>query len=325
MKIPSHHIDVCHLTRAIMRTLLFCLMGALLAACQSNQSSESSPSESEAQTQSESQSSASQPQADTTSDSATSAPNSPSSSSTSSSANSSQSSAEDISTGAPSAEGASSSGQTSSSGGVEMSEHQSAAGGAAGDDTKSGARSDTVSSSSNSANAGGAYQAVPTMGQSGSSAAVLSDEEAMAILDRQLNDSIAEFDGMIMSERAATQAVNSDLPEDDSAFGDDNPLFKEGDIGEDSDHSGEYGSTGASDSGGGLTTADTSNSGGSAASSSQSGVNSNRPGAPLPKNIPDGSDDDIVARQIREAATKEQNPELREKLWEEYRKYKQGQ
>ena len=33
-------------------------------------------------------------------------------------------------------------------------------------------------------------------------------------------------------------------------------------------------------------------------------------------------DDDIVARQLREAAEKETDPELKEKLWEEYRKYK---
>ncbi|HED18499.1 MAG TPA: hypothetical protein ENI74_03240 [Gammaproteobacteria bacterium] len=34
--------------------------------------------------------------------------------------------------------------------------------------------------------------------------------------------------------------------------------------------------------------------------------------------------DDVVARQLREAAEKEADPELRKKLWEEYRKYKQG-
>lgn len=33
--------------------------------------------------------------------------------------------------------------------------------------------------------------------------------------------------------------------------------------------------------------------------------------------------DDIVARQLREAAEKETDPELKEKLWEEYRKYKE--
>jgi hypothetical protein len=37
--------------------------------------------------------------------------------------------------------------------------------------------------------------------------------------------------------------------------------------------------------------------------------------------IPDQRDDDIVARQLREAAENERDPELRKKLWEEYRKY----
>lgn len=43
--------------------------------------------------------------------------------------------------------------------------------------------------------------------------------------------------------------------------------------------------------------------------------------APIPPDIPDGSADDVVARQIREAAMKEKDPELRAKLWDEYRKY----
>jgi hypothetical protein len=33
-------------------------------------------------------------------------------------------------------------------------------------------------------------------------------------------------------------------------------------------------------------------------------------------------DDDVVAKQLREAALAEEDPELRERLWEEYRKYK---
>jgi hypothetical protein len=35
-------------------------------------------------------------------------------------------------------------------------------------------------------------------------------------------------------------------------------------------------------------------------------------------------DDDVVARQLREAAERETDPELKKKLWEEYRKYKEG-
>lgn len=44
-----------------------------------------------------------------------------------------------------------------------------------------------------------------------------------------------------------------------------------------------------------------------------------------PEDIPDGSDDDVVARQLREAAENEADPVLREKLWAEYRKYKNEQ
>ena len=33
-------------------------------------------------------------------------------------------------------------------------------------------------------------------------------------------------------------------------------------------------------------------------------------------------DDDIVAKQLREAALAEEDPVLRERLWDEYRKYK---
>lgn len=44
--------------------------------------------------------------------------------------------------------------------------------------------------------------------------------------------------------------------------------------------------------------------------------------AKLPEDIPiDGSADDQVARQIREAAMAEQDPIIREALWDEYRKH----
>ena len=47
-------------------------------------------------------------------------------------------------------------------------------------------------------------------------------------------------------------------------------------------------------------------------------------GSKVPENIPDARDDDIIARQLREAAMQEEDEELREKLWEEYRRYKKG-
>ena len=45
---------------------------------------------------------------------------------------------------------------------------------------------------------------------------------------------------------------------------------------------------------------------------------------PVPPDRPDARDDDVVARQLREAAMAEKDPELRESLWEEYRRYKSG-
>jgi len=45
----------------------------------------------------------------------------------------------------------------------------------------------------------------------------------------------------------------------------------------------------------------------------------------VPDDINDGQNDDIVAQQLREAALAETDPTLREKLWEEYRRYKSGQ
>ena len=42
------------------------------------------------------------------------------------------------------------------------------------------------------------------------------------------------------------------------------------------------------------------------------------------KQIPDGSNDDIVARRLRKAAEQETDPELKEKLWKEYIEYKKN-
>lgn len=46
--------------------------------------------------------------------------------------------------------------------------------------------------------------------------------------------------------------------------------------------------------------------------------------AGIPEDIPSGQDDDIIARQLREAAIAETDQELKNKLWEEYKRYKAG-
>ncbi len=153
---------------------------------------------------------------------------------------------------------------------------------------------------------------------------ILSEEEAVAVLDEQFDESIAVFDGMIINERATVQAIESEYSDDEEeVFGDDNPLFEEADINEDSDGNGEPASP--TEGGGGAASDINAEKGDGTLASGSNSMPSRRAGARVPADIPDGSDDDIVARQIREAAMKEADPVLREKLWEEYRKYKRGQ
>jgi hypothetical protein len=45
---------------------------------------------------------------------------------------------------------------------------------------------------------------------------------------------------------------------------------------------------------------------------------------PVPEDIPSPQGDDIVAQQLREVAAAETDPDLRAKLWDEYKKYKAG-
>jgi hypothetical protein len=52
------------------------------------------------------------------------------------------------------------------------------------------------------------------------------------------------------------------------------------------------------------------------------GTETDRTGAVARGPVEDGSDDDIVMRQIREAAERETDPVMKEKLWGEYRKLK---
>ena len=134
----------------------------------------------------------------------------------------------------------------------------------------------------------------------------LTSAERVAILDRQLEESTRDFDGIIYDEeqrqREADRARTTQTSESSAQAntGAD----------EESTFGGSVASTGSSSVGGGI-----------------GGSRGNAPptdGAkyPPPGDIPAGNDDDVVARQLREAAMREADPEVREKLWNEYRKYK---
>lgn len=147
--------------------------------------------------------------------------------------------------------------------------------------------------------------------------------EKTGVLDAELMAGLGDFDEMLLREQ---ERVKASAPLTDAGEGDgggDGGGVSGGDAGGSSGQAGE--GTQAGDAGAGAQAT-----GGGATGGGQRGAAApgswNRPGGSggQPEDIPDGSDDDVVARQLREAAEKETDPELQKKLWEEYRKYKQG-
>jgi hypothetical protein len=155
-------------------------------------------------------------------------------------------------------------------------------------------------------------------------------DEMTGELDAALLAGLGEFDEMLLREQ---ERVKASAPLTDVADGDAGGGIAGGGVaGGDAAGEGVAGAAGttgngtqAGDAGEGTRT-----SGGGSGSSVGGGATPpgswNQAGRSpsQPDDIPDGSDDDVVARQLREAAEKETDPELKEKLWEEYRKYKQG-
>lgn len=159
---------------------------------------------------------------------------------------------------------------------------------------------------------------------SGLAPSAKSYEEEVAALEARLGSSLAEFDRLLLEEarRAKSHGI-----EGGGASG--AGTAKGGDAG-------SKGSPAAGRAGEGNTSAGRSgedSSGSQPAAGEQQGSPGGRvagsdpgaSGAPVvPPDVGDGRDDDIVARQIRRAAESEPDPELRKKLWDEYRKYRQG-
>lgn len=147
--------------------------------------------------------------------------------------------------------------------------------------------------------------------------------ERRAVLDGRLEAGYAVFDGMILGERERAQrdadAAGAGVMGTTSGAGGD---------------AGDGGGAGAGGEGGFGSPAIIVASNDASVRGSGAGVmgsGSGRQGEydaqnasatyPVPEDIPSGNDDDVVARQLREAAMREPDPELREKLWDEYRKY----
>jgi hypothetical protein len=137
----------------------------------------------------------------------------------------------------------------------------------------------------------------------------MTGDEQRAVINQRIDGSLQVFDQRI---RDAQDALNK---ERDKVAGTEGLPGGEGSGGAAGGASGGGGTAAGSDgSSGGARSSGTGN---SSASGGSGPVN-------VPADIADGSDDDIVARQLREAAMKEKDPALRDKLWQEYRDYKKG-
>lgn len=128
-------------------------------------------------------------------------------------------------------------------------------------------------------------------------------------LEKELEESIGDFDEVLMEEQQQVQSVGRNTEGFDGTGG----------RGSDAGISLGEQAEGGMGSGGG--------SGGAPMAGQQapkpvaSTMSAEEVAARTPDDIEIIIDSDIVAKQLREAALAEDDPELRERLWEEYRKY----
>jgi len=149
-------------------------------------------------------------------------------------------------------------------------------------------------------------------------------QEQIAALDRMLNAGLGEYDEKLLREQERIKAAT---PNDNSGTGSESGAGGQGDgsEGEGSEGGPEGEGQDAGGSPGGKREGDQSgDQRGGGPEDSSTGSAEDGSDRDQPSDIPDGSDDDVVARQLREAAEKETDPELKAKLWEEYRRYKRG-
>jgi len=179
-------------------------------------------------------------------------------------------------------------------------------------------------------NTGGGSPATPPSGAPSGAMAPEKEAGELGSLDRTLSDSLSEFDQMLLKEmdeiRAKSESRMSTLAQEAASA-----AQRIGEQGEEaggtsgepaSSEGGEKGGQKGSEgeSGGSYENVPTTEgpvAGGASAGGSASGQQAKRPSG-------SDQDDDIVARQLREAAEKETDPELKKKLWKEYEDYKKS-
>ena len=160
---------------------------------------------------------------------------------------------------------------------------------------------------------GGGYPGMPGVPgvPGGGGSGPLTPAEQVAILDGRLEKGTGEFDTMILEEQIEQRATARERSKEGQIESVVSGSGSGGGAGDGSADAGEYGGGGGYSTGGGM--------GGIGGGGE---IPQDTAKYPPPKDIPNGNDDDVVARQLREAAMREPDPAVREKLWEEYRKYK---
>jgi hypothetical protein len=162
------------------------------------------------------------------------------------------------------------------------------------------------------------------------------EAERIAVLERRLGSSLSDFDEMLLREMEQLARTQSGAPDAGTGLGG-AELPADADAGSgQADASESSGDANDTASGASAETASGKSSDRSADRAAReagqtakvdhagSKKDAKRSGAVNRDGVPDAGDDDVVARQLREAAESESDPELREKLWDEYRRYKSG-
>jgi hypothetical protein len=137
--------------------------------------------------------------------------------------------------------------------------------------------------------------------------------ERQARLEGTLEKSVGDFDEVLAEEQREISTVGRNT----EGFGGGTGGGSGGGVG-----LGKQGGSGGSGGGGG----GSGGGAGSATAPSQSSASVDQMSeeeikSRTPDDIPDLVSEDIVAKQLREAAVAEEDPALRERLWEEYRNY----
>jgi hypothetical protein len=140
------------------------------------------------------------------------------------------------------------------------------------------------------------------------------DAERAEQLGKELEESVGDFDEVLMEEQREIETVGRNT--EGYGTGSGGSGGSRVSLGEQSAGGMSGGASGGASGGGG------GGGGGSGTNDPLAGMSEGEIAQRTPDDIEVMMDDDIVAKQLREAALAEDDPELRDRLWAEYRKYK---